>query len=450
MGTTKTFETCLPALLWELMEWPAFAGLKVVCVVRDLRGCLRLVLDGAPDAIQVSALEEKLRAELGGWYAGPLLWTAAPKGNGRLARALLEQATVWPSHWKREGEKAGNKKAPSGPIPTWKAVERFHSKESWLRSEKVSAPWPLKQQTPAIVNFFSFKGGVGRSTALGIVAWQLATAGKKVVCIDLDLEAPGLARLFGVEAETGVLDYLLSHGVTGSMAMDGLVHQATVHGAEIHVVPAGALSMSFLEKLGRLDFMARRGENDEDGSVGGALRGLLKGLRKSLEPDYILLDSRAGLHDIGGLSLSELVHVDVLLGRGIQANVDGLRLALEVLAHRRTPAERRLVIVQSFVRMGLSSVASLSEQKQFREEVYSIFCDLLYDGDPVDEGDDTGDHYPRVIGTYEDVAFMDSLEGLSPETLNNGEFTKLRRRIEEKCYGEPKDAPASDDEAAHG
>lgn len=31
--------------------------------------------------------------------------------------------------------------------------------------------------------------------------------------------------------------------------------------------------------------------------------------------NYILLDSRAGLHDLAGLSLHNLAHVDVLVGR---------------------------------------------------------------------------------------------------------------------------------------
>ena len=47
-----------------------------------------------------------------------------------------------------------------------------------------------------IVTFYSFKGGVGRTTALGITAARLAQDGHRVLCIDLDLEAPGLADAF--------------------------------------------------------------------------------------------------------------------------------------------------------------------------------------------------------------------------------------------------------------
>src|ERR1041384_149121 len=50
--------------------------------------------------------------------------------------------------------------------------------------------------TRRVVTFYSFKGGVGRTFALGDVAVYLARWGYRVLCVDLDLEAPGLARYF--------------------------------------------------------------------------------------------------------------------------------------------------------------------------------------------------------------------------------------------------------------
>ncbi|MBK9032247.1 MAG: P-loop NTPase [Myxococcales bacterium] len=54
---------------------------------------------------------------------------------------------------------------------------------------------------PIVATFYSLRGGVGRSTALAYTAHILASRGKRVVCVDLDLEAPGLAALFGREDE---------------------------------------------------------------------------------------------------------------------------------------------------------------------------------------------------------------------------------------------------------
>ena len=39
--------------------------------------------------------------------------------------------------------------------------------------------------------FYSYKGGVGRSLALANLAYILAWEGRKVLIIDMDMEAPG-------------------------------------------------------------------------------------------------------------------------------------------------------------------------------------------------------------------------------------------------------------------
>jgi MinD-like ATPase involved in chromosome partitioning or flagellar assembly len=49
----------------------------------------------------------------------------------------------------------------------------------------------------SIVTFYSYKGGVGRSMALANIAVLLARRGLKVLAVDWDLEAPGLERYFG-------------------------------------------------------------------------------------------------------------------------------------------------------------------------------------------------------------------------------------------------------------
>ena len=62
---------------------------------------------------------------------------------------------------------------------------------------------------PRTVTFYSFKGGVGRTTALTHVAWILAMRGRKVVAVDLDLEAPGLSTAFNLQTQPkyGIVDF---------------------------------------------------------------------------------------------------------------------------------------------------------------------------------------------------------------------------------------------------
>src|SRR5262245_8262241 len=54
----------------------------------------------------------------------------------------------------------------------------------------------LMEPQGRIINFYSYKGGTGRSMTLANVAWILASNGKQVLTIDWDLEAPGLHRYF--------------------------------------------------------------------------------------------------------------------------------------------------------------------------------------------------------------------------------------------------------------
>lgn len=85
-------------------------------------------------------------------------------------------------------------------LPLWpEALARARS------SPHVVFASDLDQDLPAPVTsvFYSLRGGVGRSTALAYTARILADRGRSVLCIDMDVEAPGLAALFGLEEHVG-------------------------------------------------------------------------------------------------------------------------------------------------------------------------------------------------------------------------------------------------------
>lgn len=87
--------------------------------------------------------------------------------------------------------------------------------ETWLGFASALASGdaiPPKADTnafPRVVTFYSYKGGVGRTTAITHVAYELARSGKKVVLVDLDLEAPGLNQSFDLPKvpTVGILEY---------------------------------------------------------------------------------------------------------------------------------------------------------------------------------------------------------------------------------------------------
>ena len=53
------------------------------------------------------------------------------------------------------------------------------------------------------VTFYSYRGGVGRTTALVNVGIDLALRSRKVLLVDFDLEAPGLTSFAHLRPEDG-------------------------------------------------------------------------------------------------------------------------------------------------------------------------------------------------------------------------------------------------------
>jgi Mrp family chromosome partitioning ATPase len=94
--------------------------------------------------------------------------------------------------------------------------------------------------------FGSLKGGVGRSTALAVLAADLANNGKKVLCVELDLEAPGIGSMLLHETPDdrrpmfGSLDYLVENGLGGTEDEELFDHIGISQfgGGSVHVLPA--------------------------------------------------------------------------------------------------------------------------------------------------------------------------------------------------------------------
>src|SRR5258708_6648994 len=53
----------------------------------------------------------------------------------------------------------------------------------------------MHRHQPHWITFYSFKGGVGRTTALVNLAFALARRGMRMLLWDLDLEAPGFTEM---------------------------------------------------------------------------------------------------------------------------------------------------------------------------------------------------------------------------------------------------------------
>lgn len=205
-----------------------------------------------------------------------------------------------------------------------------------LWSEILMAPEPDFQVQekeelphPHVVTFYSFKGGVGRTTALGLVAGILANRRRRVAIVDFDLEAPGLSYLFPIDSSTtngsqyGVLDYLHQRTLTPDQnvpAIEDCIRRVdSKTRGDIYIVPAGAYNEEYIHRLADLSVRSlyQREENP--------VHQLIEDVKTQLEPDVILIDARTGFDDTGAIALLDLAHTAIVCFSPTDQTINGLR-----------------------------------------------------------------------------------------------------------------------------
>jgi hypothetical protein len=152
------------------------------------------------------------------------------------------------------------------------AIHTWQDLALWAANpQNQSSSLPSETHSPKTVTFYSFKGGVGRTTALTHVAWILALRGRKVVAVDLDLEAPGLSTALQLtpQPDYGIVDYFyeksyLPAEVKPSISISQIFGEVKIPNAvgRLFVVPAGTLNFDYISKVDdlRATTISDRGE----------------------------------------------------------------------------------------------------------------------------------------------------------------------------------------------
>ena len=197
---------------------------------------------------------------------------------------------------------------PSAHLQGLQILDRQIIGADWLRS-----PFAESGKIPARVAFFGFKGGAGRTTALYLFARHMARQGKRVLAVDLDLESPGIGNLLlapGQYPRFGVVDWFVEEAV--GQADEPLAKEmlATCRLAEdvsgsIQVVPAhGASEPDYMAKLSRAYLPLKAGLQTRDFAI--RLHDMVVAMEKESKADIVLLDCRAGLHDLAAIALARM------------------------------------------------------------------------------------------------------------------------------------------------
>jgi MinD-like ATPase involved in chromosome partitioning or flagellar assembly len=155
--------------------------------------------------------------------------------------------------------------------------------------------------TGTVVTFYSYKGGVGRSSTLANVAVLLARWGYRVLAIDWDLEAPGLHYYFdhamsGPPAG-GVVD--LAHDFRNQRPPRSYEVRLDVEQGTLALLAAGRFDADYPERVQSIDWadLYDRG-----------FAAYLEERRAEWTDayDFVLIDSRTGISDTAGICTAHL------------------------------------------------------------------------------------------------------------------------------------------------
>ncbi len=253
------------------------------------------------------------------------------------------------------------------------------------------------------VSFFSFKGGVGRTNLLLNVAYGLAREGAFVVVADWDLQAPGLTRMErlaqpkpenaeevcypeGPDIRRGVLDFLDAILQKDAPIPDPKTMAAPTRlGQEVRAestpqaptgdvwfVPAGRFRPDDEDQRYHKQLLRVQNHNlagwkylfEETGEIGDPVE-VLRFFRSRIEevehpelgrkPEYLLLDARTGMTEIGDLMTAERFADRMVVVTGLNdQNLSGLEAVVRDLQSHVEPGDllRHLTLVVSPVPEG--------------------------------------------------------------------------------------------------
>jgi cellulose biosynthesis protein BcsQ len=375
--------------------------LESITIIRDVQGKIRLFLEPLENKnledIILDELEKCLKNKLGSYY-GEDIWLPQGEKDGYKNLINVIRSERVSAEWDDESQ------------PRWYVLERHVAKQAWTNKKEIEPPWPQevvdKGQKPAIVSFFSFKGGVGRTTTLVATALTLARHGHRVAVVDLDLESPGISTFFLPDTEEsppGMIDYLLEKNIQGKnwKLKDHLevVKDPKLLGdteKSLPILSAGNVDNNYLEKLARLDCQNLLNVNNP---LQKTWSDMFKELNEAAgKLDFILLDTRTGFHDLGGLAIAELSHAAVIFGTQSRQSWAGLTHVIRRLAKPLAPEPLPLLLIHALA-PGIGVPGREKELREFREQAYSVFQDHYYKSseDPPNSNDQEASFDPIVI-----------------------------------------------------
>ena len=175
-------------------------------------------------------------------------------------------------------------------------IEKYLTNVYWNENAVKNKKIDLQSK---LICFYSYKGGVGRTTTMVMSAIEMAKRGKKIVMIDFDLEAPGVSSIFPNESisQYGLLDYLIESSVyENELQIDEYMYPVSDYchvnqaGGEIYVIPAYGKIVDSDAELYRKCLMRFNLDMPTYMESSTPIDGLLKKVDAFIKPDYIFIE----------------------------------------------------------------------------------------------------------------------------------------------------------------
>lgn len=380
-----------------------------IIVIRDLYGRLRLAFEGS----ETKEATKKIAPLLKDWVCELAPYAPATKASAVFWKnELLDPEAVFDSIDLRE----------LSVTPSVFLLDRQGSGLDWQRP-------PEQEYSIPVIAFYGLKGGVGRSTALSALAYSLAEKGKRVLVLDLDLESPGISETLlrhDSRPDFGIVDWLVEDAVGNadvSLLREMSAPSPISNIGEVRVVPAyGRKTQLYLPKLSRayLDTQSQTGTEH----FGNRLRRLTTQLIQENRPDVVLVDSRAGLHDIAAAVITHLATTALLFATSSRQTWEGYRLLFN---HWQSLPISSLQAIRKKLQIVASMIPEEDGEQYFEnllEHSWDTFLSTIYDeiaapkeGElpaadrfSFDKTDESGPHFPLRIFRHRAYVEFDPMD----------------------------------------
>lgn len=377
MSDILRFDESLASFLKALLPILGKELVQTGWILRDSSGRLAFVAAKAlSDSVRTQA-SEKIKLDLPYYSRGDdsILDIDQPGIHGLIKSAHVFVETVYPDNHRGDDEKIDIQ-----------LIDHRIVGHDWLTQPATGWQPPA----PARIVFASLKGGVGRSTALAVLATELARQGRKVLAIDLDLEAPGIGTMLIDEDKKpkfGVLDWYVERGV-GGVGMDdreflldmiapspfgrgkGLIDVAPAVGSASDSYPANVLA-----KIARA-YLELPQEDGQPLSFLQQTQMLIDQLSALKHYDAILIDARAGLNESTAAALLGLGADVLLFGVDTPQTFASYRYLLAHLA--RFKRDKDVDWLYRLRMVHAKASADEARQAAFRDRTYAVFSEFLY------------------------------------------------------------------------